>query len=362
MVVGGLIAFLISPTFTASATILPPQQQQSTAALVGQLGSLTGLSSGAGNLFKNPGELYVGMLASRTIADHLIESFHLKSLYKSATLEDARTTLKKQTDFEAAKNGLIIITVTNHDPHLASDLANGYVDELYRLNSSLATTEAAQRRVFFDQELKSEKSALDTAEDNLKETEQKTGLIQLSGQSEMIIRSIGELRAEIASREVQIQSLKLSATDQNPETIRAQEEISSLKTQLANMENSQRNLQPGDVALPAGRVPEAAQEYARNLRDLRYHETLYDLLSKQYEAARIDEAKSVPLIQVVDRAVPPDKKSGPHRALIALGSGFLGFLGACAWALFQNGYRRMKQVPENAARLEELRRTFRLRA
>jgi uncharacterized protein involved in exopolysaccharide biosynthesis len=358
---GGLISLLIRSSFTASAAILPPQQQQSAAALVGQFGSLSGLSGGSGNLFKNPGDLYVGMLASRTIADRLIETFNLKSLHKSATLEDARAKLKNQSKFEAAKDGLILITVTDHDPRLASDLANGYVDGLYRLNSSLATTEAAQRRGFFDQELKDEKSALEVAENDLKATEQKTGLIQLTGQSEMIIQSIAELRAEIASREVQIQSLKLVATDQNPETIRAQEEISSLRAQLANMENSQRNLTPGDVALPAGRVPEAAQEYARNLREVRYHEALYDLLSKQYEAARIDEAKSVPLIQVVDRAVPPEKKSGPHRVLIALGSGLFGFFAASVWVLIRHGFRRMRMVPENAARIEELRNVFRSR-
>ena len=359
--IGGLTSFLLRPSFTASAIILPPQQQQPNMALLGQMGSLAGLS-GAGSIFKNPGELYVGMLESRTIADRLIDNFHLKSLHNSSTLADARAKLKRQSTFEAAKNGLIVITVTDHDARLASDLANGYVDELYRLNSSLATSEAAQRRVFFDQELMSEKTELTNAENDLKKVEQETGVIQLSGQAQMIIQSIAQLRAEISSHEVEIQTLKTFATDQNPEVLRAEQEISSLKTQLTSQENSQRNQQPGDVVLSANQVPEVAQEYARNLRDVRYHETLYDLLSKQYEAARLDEAKSVPLIQVVDRAVPPDKKSGPHRTLIALGAGGLGFLTACVWVLIRQGLRRMKHAPENSSRLEELRRTLRWHA
>jgi uncharacterized protein involved in exopolysaccharide biosynthesis len=266
--------------------------------------------------------------------------------------------LKANSTFVAAKDGLIEISVADHDPRLASDLANGYVDELHRLNSTLAITDAAQRRVFFDQELANEKNALTDAENDLKATQQKTGLIQLSGQAEEIIRSIAQTRAEISSREVQIQSLKTFATDQNPETVRVQQEIDTLRAQLANLEDSQRRLQPGDISVPSGQVPEATLEYTRKLRDVHYHEALYELLSNQYEAARIDEAKSAPLIQVVDRAVPPEKKSGPHRALIALGGGLAGFVGACVWVLVRHGYRRLKQVPENAKRLQELRRAL----
>jgi uncharacterized protein involved in exopolysaccharide biosynthesis len=254
-----------------------------------------------------------------------------------------------------------VITVTDHDPNRASNLANGYIDELHQLNSTLAITEAAQRRVFFDQELATEKNALANAEEDLKATQQKTGLIQLSGQSQEIIQNIAQTRAEISSREVQLQALKTFATEQNPEAVRVQEEINTLRGQLASLENSQRRMLPGDINVPAGQVPEATLEYERKFREVHYHEALYELLTNQYEAARIDEAKSAPLIQVVDRAVPPERKSGPHRALIALGAGFVGFLGACIWVLVRNGYRRLREVPENEVRFQELRRAFRIR-
>ena len=359
---GAVVSFVMQPTFTAIAVILPPQQQQSSAsAILGQLGSLAGLGGASGNVLRNPADLYVAILQSRTIADGVIEKFHLQDVYRAKDLEASRRVLKSHSKFEALKAGLITVTVEEADAQRASDLANAYIDGLYRLNSELAITEAAQRRVFFDKELQDEKSSLANAENDLKATQQKTGLIQLNGQAEIILRSIAEIRAEIASKEVEIQSIGTFATDQNPQAVRAQQEISSLRSQLASLENSQRKIQPGDVEVPAGRVPEAALEYLRKYRDVKFHESLFELLSKQYEAARIDEAKSAPVIQVVDRAIPPGRRSGPHRALIALGAGFLGLLFACVWVLVRQGYRRMEQVPENAARLQELRRVFRSR-
>ena len=358
-VVSGLVSLLLKPTFTARAVILPPPQQQSSAAaMAGQIGALAGITGGgAANIFKNPGELYVGILDSNAIADRLIDSFDLRSVYHTKTLVDTRAALKSNTVFEAQKNELISVTVTDHDARRASDLTNGYVDELHKLNSTLAITEAAQRRAFFDQELVSEKASLAVAENDLETTEHKTGLIQVAGQAEAIIRSVAELRAEISSREVELQSMTF-ATAQNPQAIHIAQEISSLREQLAKLEKSQNAQQPGDISVPSGNVPEATLEYSRKLREVKYHEALYDLLLKQYEAARIDEARSAPLVQVIDRATPPDKKSGPHRGLIAVIGGVAGFFIGIAWVLVRRGFQRMRETPETASRLRELRNAF----
>jgi len=131
---------------------------------------------------------------------------------------------------------------------------------------------------------------------------------------------------------------------------------------LADLESRQDAQRPGDISLPSGRVPEAALEYSRKLRDVRYHEALYTLLLKQYEAAQIDEAKSTPLIQVVDRATPPDKQSGPYRWLIALGGLVGGFLLGCTYVLVRRGFRQMAEIPETSARMRELRILFRTKA
>jgi tyrosine-protein kinase Etk/Wzc len=362
---GATIAFLLRPTYTASATILPPQQQQSSvSALLGQLGSLAGLergAAGATGLLSNPADLYVGMITSRTVSDRIIDRFHLQSLYKTKTMYDTRKALKSHVTAEAAKDGVIEISVKDHDPRRASDMANGLIDELYHLNSTLAITEAAQRRLFFSEQLEDEKAALAAAEEDLKKTQEKTGLIQLSGQAEEIIRNVATLRAQIVGREVELQAARTYATDQNPEVTRLQQEIDALQRQLTTMENNQRRIQPGNILVPTVQVPEAGLEYESKLREVTFHTTLLTLLAKEYEAARIDEAKSVPLIQVVDRALPPDKRSGPPRVLLTLAAGFLGFVGACFWAFASHTLRRIEQIPENAQKLKQLRAALRRR-
>ncbi len=361
LILGVILSLVLRPTYKGSALILPPQQEHSiSSALAGQLGALASLGGGGGGgLLKNPADMYVGILESRTIADELIAKFHLQALYKEKTMAATRDDLKRHTTFEAGKDGLIHIAVEDHDPQRASDLTNGYLDALYRMNSTLAITEAAQRRVFFDEQLAEEKSALLKAEDALKQTEEKTGLIQLNGQAQAIISSIAQARAQISSLEVELQATRTFATDQNPDAVRIQQEIATRQRELAQLESSQAKLAPGDIALPAGRVPQAGLEFASKVRDLKYHETLYDLLSRQYEAARIDEAKSAPILQVVDRAVPPDKKSGPHRLLILAGLTFLGFVMGCLCAFLRQAMLRMQSEPETAMKLAQMRSALR---
>jgi tyrosine-protein kinase Etk/Wzc len=361
LAIGTMIAFLLKPTFTAKATILPPQAPQSAAAaLMGQLGSLGSLG-GAGGFLKTPADTYVGMLQSRTIADQVIDKFHLQSLWKLSKLEDARKALKSHVQVESAKDGLIVITADDPDPKLASDLANAFVDELYHMNASLAVTEAGQRRLFFDQQLLDERNALTHAENDLKAIQEKTGIITLAGQSEMAIRSIAEMRAEITSREVELQAIRAYGTDENPDVFRVQREIDALRKELANRENAQQSMAMGDTEIPAGRVPAKGLEYARKLREVKYHETLFELLSRQYAAARIDEAKSAPVIQVIDRAVPPDRKSGPPRMLLMIGFGIFGFCIGCLWAFFRQTLERMRLIPESATKLDQLRSMLHVR-
>jgi uncharacterized protein involved in exopolysaccharide biosynthesis len=363
MALGGITALLLKPTFSAAALILPPQQSQSLSSMMGQLSALAPvLSLASGGQIKTPADMYIGILESRTIADDIIARFHLRELYKTKKMEDTRTALRNNSRFLASsKDGLIRIIVDDHDPNRASEMANAYVDELYSMNSHLAITEAAQRRVFFDQELADEKSALTAAENDLKQTSEKTGVIILSGQAASLIQSLAQLRAQIASREVQISAMRTFATDENPNIIRIQEEIGSLRGQLAKLEKDPRNPESNTDAIPAGRVPAITLEYARKLREVKYHETLFELLAKQYEAARIDEAKAAPIIQVVDRSVPPDKKSGPHRLLITLGCGFIGFCLGNLFVVCTQALHRATQVPEHAIKLARIRSGLRFR-
>lgn len=307
--VAGVLFFVIPAQYSAVTRILPPQQAQSTAtAMLGQFGALAGLA-GKDIGLKNPMDLYVGILKSRSIADAIIQKFGLQSYYREKKLSSARKDLEKHSDIAAGKDGLITIRYENKSPERAAEVANAYVEQLYDANKRLAISEAAQRRLFFEKALEAEKDQLANAEVDLRKTQESTGLIQLNSQSEAIIRSVAQLQAQLAAKEVQLQSIRSFATSENPEVILLEQEISALRVQLARVERDNK-LGEGNIEIPTGKIPEAGLQYIRKLREVKYHEGLFEMLAKQFEAAKIDEGKSAPLIQVVDTAIPPDKRAG----------------------------------------------------
>ena len=347
-VVSIILAFLLPKWYTASVTLLPPQQNSSlSAAMVSQLGNLGGLASmaGGGLSLKNPNEMYVGMLKSRTVEDAMVQKFGLMQEYHKRYPSDARKTFERHATVDGgAKDGLIHISVEARDPKRAAALANGYVDQFRILSEHLAITEASQRRLFFERQLEEAKDNLATAEETLKETEQKTGLIQLDSQARALIESAALLRAQIGAKEVEIQSLRTFATDENSQLVQAQQELNSLRNQLAKLGGMGENNDAG-LLVPKGRVPQAGLEYVRKLRDVKYYETIFEILARQFEVAKLDEAKQGAVIQVVDGAVPPDKRSFPKRAWIIIGGTVLGFLTAAFFAYFRNNLERMKSDP-----------------
>lgn len=349
--IAGTLAFLLTPSFSATAVIVTPQQQQSTAsAILGQLGPIAGLAA-PGLGIKTPGDLYVGMLGGRTIADRLIRTFGLLKVYRTKTMTDARKVLASCSAFSAGKDSLIRISVQDADPGRAAALANAYVSELYDQTNRLALTDSGQRRLFFERQMETEKRSLTDSEVALRSTQEKTGVLQVNAQVESVIQAMARLRAEIASREVVLSSLKNAATVQNPVVIRQEAELSSLREQLRKLEASGDSQRAGDPLIPTSQVPRAGLEYLRALRELKYHETLFELLSKQYEAARIDEAKDAPVIQVVNLAIPPERKSWPPRALFAIAGACCSGILACLLALFG----RRLQDPAEADKLRSIR-------
>lgn len=327
MIVGGaLLGALLAAgyalsrkdTFTATAVVMAPQQARSSAlAALGQVGASTGISMPEFGM-RSPADLYIGILASRTIADALIARFRLQERYSAKTMTAARKRLAAKSRFSAGKDTLIRIAVEDSDPQMASALANAYVDELYRQNSRLALTEASSRRLFFEKQLEGEKEALTQAEVSLRQTQERTGVVQISSQMDASIRAMGQLRAEIAGREVALRSMAQSVTEQNPDYIRVATELQALRGQLGRLEQNDGSRSSGDPLIPTRSMPAAGIAYLRTMREMKYHETLLDLLTRQYEAAKVDEAKQAPVLQVVDLATPPDMKSGPQRTIITL--------------------------------------------
>lgn len=363
-IIGGTIALAITlmlkPVFTSSVVLLPPQQQSSgMSAVLGQLGGLGGMAGGLGSL-KNPGDLYIGMLQSRTVADILIDRFKLKERYGTSTMARTRKTLEDSTKIGAAKSGLITIDVEDHDSQMAADLANAYVKELTLMTETMAVSEASRRRVFFARQLESAKEKLSDAEVNLKKVQEATGMIELAGQVKGLIANTAQLQGTIAAKEVQLSSMRSFATANNPELIRVQDEIRGLNDQLFKLNKGQLS-KNGDIAIPTGKIPEVSIEYIRSLRDVKYYETIFELLAKQFEMAKIDEAKDANLIQVLDKALPAEKKSRPKSQLIVLGGILGGALLGVILALFRDFLHRSKLQNPDEQRWQELRAVLRNR-
>jgi tyrosine-protein kinase Etk/Wzc len=348
------ITLALPNIYTATTRVLPPQQNNNAAAaLLGQLGGLGAVGTGALGI-KNPGELYIGMLKSRSVADSLIERFKLQELFETRTLEDTRRTLSDVTDISWGRDGIISISVSDTDPKRASEIANGYVQQLHSLTDRLAVTEAAQRRHFFEKELSTQKSALATAEVELKKTQERTGLIKLDEQGKAIIEAVAHIRAQIAAKEVQLAAMRAFSTERNPDLVRLEMEAAGLRGELVKLEQSSGGKKSGTF-VPTGQVPELGLEYVRKLRDVKYNETLFELLAKQYELARLDEGRDTGMVQVMDAAIPPDKKSKPQRLKIVLLTGFVvGFLGLIL-AFILEAFRHAQADPVRAERIKALK-------
>jgi uncharacterized protein involved in exopolysaccharide biosynthesis len=353
-----VVTLLIPKRYTATTTVLPPQQGSSlSTALLSQVGNMGALGSLAGGSLglKNPADLPIALLRSRSVEDAMIQRFDLMKLYKEKLPSDARKSLEKHTSIENdIKEGLIRIEIEDRDPKRACDMANAYVEEYQKLSQHLAIGEAGQRRLFFERQLVEAKNNLATAEEALKASQQKSGMIQLDSQAKALIQGVAELRAEIAYKEVEIRSLSLAETPSNPELRMAREQLAALQSQLRQIGGTQSG-QDSDLIVPRGKIPEAGMEYIRKLREVKYHELIFELLAKQFEVAKLDEAREGAMIQVVDPAVPPDRKSFPKLSLIVPAVTFVWLLLAIFGILFLEGLRRAHQRPEEYRRLQALR-------
>lgn len=353
-----IVSLLLPKMYTATATILPPQESPSTlSSMLGQFGAISGLSSRDLGL-KNPSDLFVAMLKSRSIQDQIVDSFDLRKIYGIKTIQGARTTLDGRSQITAGDEGLITIAVSDRDPNRAAALANAYVDGLHSLNEHLAISEAAQRRLFYQQKLDAEREDLSRADLALRQVQEASGLVQPDAQGRAIVDAVANTQAQVAIQEVKLQAMRTYATENNPDLKRAEQELAGLRAELAKLERSTGQLGNGNLEVPTRRLPEVELDYLRRMRDVKYHESVYEFLSKQLEAARIDEAKDAVIVQVVDKAVPPEKKSSPRRTLIVLVSTVLAFVLACFGVLLVAAFQRKERDPNDRARLDLLRRSL----
>jgi tyrosine-protein kinase Etk/Wzc len=357
-VIGITLSLVLPVRYKATTRILPPQQTQSAASLfmsqiAGSGANPLATMAGAGLGLKSPSDLYVGMLQSQTVADALIHQFDLTRVYRSRDRTQAREQLAQNTMMLTEKSGLISIEVTDRDRNRAAALANSYAVELRTLTQSLAVSEASERRLFYEDQLKQAKEALVAAEIGFQQVQQQKGLVALDAQAKVMIESVAMLRAQAAAKQVEVQALRSYSTEQNPDVQLAEQELSTLQGEAARVEQRSGSQERGSLGLED--VPSAGLEYLRAQHELVYRQALYDLLIKQLDAARLDESKEAAIIQVVDPATVPDRKSVPHRGLIILLSALLGIFSGVFYLLAAMALERARQNPEVAVQLRMLR-------
>ncbi|KQW38232.1 GumC family protein [Rhizobacter sp. Root404] len=358
----------LTPIYTARTSLLPPgsQQQGGSAAALAALSSIGGLGDGiAGGLGgKAPAELYIALLKSDSVVRGLDERFGLKARYNIKTNETLRKHLPQVVRALAdKKSGLINIEVDDKDPVFAADLANAHVSEITKVLGRLAVSEAQKRRAFFEQQLNDTKESLVKAEVDLQRVQEKSGFIVLDKQSEALITGAARVRSLIAEREVQLKVMRTSSTEQNAEVIRLKAEIAALRSELARMESSQGGNSGSTIDIPVGKIPEAAIGYVRARRELKMQETLLEAMARQFELAKLDEAREGPLLQQIDKAMPPDYKSKPSRATLVAAITLIALLGSMAWVLIRR-YASLtdEQDAHDAVAWRALKRAWRVRS
>jgi tyrosine-protein kinase Etk/Wzc len=347
--VAGLLAlaysFTITPSFTATTKFMPPQQQQSgAAAMLQSLGALGGLAGAATGL-KNPADQYVAFLKSRSVQDALVDRFKLLDRYNIKFREDARNALGRTVQIASGKDGFITIEGSDKDPAFAAQLVNAHVEELSKLLNRLAVTEAQQRRLFFEKQLTNAKDNLVKAEQSLKSSGVNSSALKASPVA--AVEGMAKLKAGITAQEIRLASMRGYLTESAPDFKQAQTELTAMRVQMASAEKEEPAANSGD------------SDYIARFRDFKYHETLFELFAKQYEVARIDESREGAVIQVLDAAQPPERKSNPKKAQMAMLTTLVVGFGLLLFVFVRQALRGAARSPETTAQINRLRNACR---
>jgi uncharacterized protein involved in exopolysaccharide biosynthesis len=375
LVVSLVVALLIPSRYEATTRLMPPDNQSgggaaALLAVAGRGGSGSGSGSGsglaglAGDLLgtKNSGALFVGILSSRTVQDRLIEEFDLRREYWDSKMEDARIDLANHTGVtEDRKSGIISVSVWDHNPQRAADIAGAYVKELDRLVAQVSTSAARRERIFLEDRLHVVKQDLDASAVKFSEFASKNTAIDIPAQGKAMVEAAATLQGQLIFAESELHGLEAIYTDQNVRVKALRARVSELRSQLGKIggesgtagalsSKSDPSLYPSIRQLPVLGVT-----YADLYQQTKIQATVFELLTQQYELAKVQEAKEIPSVKVLDAAVVPTKKSFPPRgAFTAVGAAFF-LLGACAWIFANRTYASIdpqdprKQLAEEVA-------------
>ena len=337
-------SYAVKPTFTARTSFLPPQQAQSAAATaLASLGALSGLVGATGTV-RTPADQYVALMQSVTVADRLIDEFKLLTVYGENYRSEARDELAKRVRIAVGKkDGLINVEVDDHDPQRAATMANRYVDELRRLSSQLALTEAQQRRVFFESQLGMTRDLLTNAQQSLQASGFNAGALR--AEPKAAAEAFARLKAEVSAAEVRLQVLRRGLADGTPEVAQQLAVLSAMRSELARAQTNESSSQGPD--------------YVGRYREFKYQETLFELLARQFELARLDESREGALIQVLDVATAPEKPSKPRRGVVVVTTALVTLMLLLIGLVAGHAWRLAQLTPETAAGVARMRQPWR---
>lgn len=342
LILSTIIAFLIPKRYTSFARLMPPDQSSGggLASMLAALGSskIGGLASMAENMLgmKTTGELFIGILGSASVQDDLIQKFDLQKRWRIRYLVDARKELTSHTDIkEDRKDGIITISVTSRDPNLAHAMAQEYINQLNWVVSHLSTSSARRERIFLEGRLKQVKQRMESDEQAFSKFASKNSAIDIKEQGRAMLTSASLVQGELIAAQSQLEGLRQIYTDNNARVRAAQAQVNELKQQLDKLGGKGEGEAAGSNALyPSIRqLPVLGVTWADLYRNVQVDEVVFELLTQQYEAARVREAREIPTVMVLDQPLIPVKKSFPPHILFALIGTFLFFAGAVTWVL-----------------------------
>ncbi|MDP9171358.1 MAG: hypothetical protein M3N54_12125, partial [Acidobacteriota bacterium] len=347
-----MVIFMLTakPRYASTAVMIVPQGNPAASSLEAQL-SFARLDLLGGGF-----ELYADILKSRSVADVLIENRHLMTVYRAPNLETAEAILGSLTKVEASREGMIRVTVQDSSPQRAADLANDYLHQLDLLNSSLVLTNIGQQRAFLEREMVKEKNALADAEVALKQVQESTTGLPPEAAASADLTALETTRAELRADQIRLGALLTGETEANPEVIRLRTQIAGLSSQLERLQSGSASTVTG---VPTSQVPAQTLEYTRRLRDVKFHESLFTLLEKDFETAKEQEAKTPSIVQVLDPAVPARHKAWPPRTLYCLMAGVVGTILGIFLVSLRAFFRSFSRAPQNQPQIRELREILR---
>jgi len=327
-----VVSFQMPKIYESTTTLLPSLDSKdggglgSLLAVTGAGGAAQGLGISMPGAPVTPTDLFMAMLKSRIMADEVIRQLDLQTVYEAKTMQDVRNALGGNTKITVSKEKVIKIIVEAKTPQLAADIANFYVTNLDRLNRTLNVTKAGQTRAFLERRLAETKINLVREEEELKEFQTKNKTVAVEPQAQAMMQAAAMIQGQIIAQEVQLQVMSTYLSPDNPEMARIRSGLDELRKQLSVMESGKggKGMLPGDRLHPAMiTVPTLALAYARVMRELKVQETLYAMLISQYEQAKLAEARDTPTVQVLDPAIPAERKSKPSIRLNMMIAGAL---------------------------------------